>query len=92
MVGADPTIDTRCGAAHRRFLGVLADVMRAGGVVPCVSAGPAWFSADVAEQESAARECRRCPALGECWQYQNDYPERAGVWAGLTETERKAKH
>ncbi|AUZ87995.1 hypothetical protein CVO76_10420 [Arthrobacter agilis] len=29
--------------------------------------------------------------MAECWQYQNDYPERAGVWAGLTETERKAR-
>ncbi|WP_363321879.1 WhiB family transcriptional regulator [Arthrobacter burdickii] len=89
MTGADPSIDSRRGAAHRAFLAVVEGAIRAGGVVPCVSDGAGWLSSVAAEQEKAARECRRCPALAACWQYENDYPERSGVYAGRTENERK---
>ncbi|MEC5200269.1 hypothetical protein RCH21_002512 [Arthrobacter sp. PL16] len=91
MAGAEfGAVDGARGGAHRALLDVLAGLIRAGGVVPCMG-GPGWTRGAAAEQNAAALACGRCPALAECWQYQHEYPESAGAHAGLTDSERKAK-
>lgn len=70
-------------------------VLDAGGVVPCRTGSLAttrkWTSSDPTEQREAAEACRGCVALSVCADYIAAHPTEAGVYAGLTEADRKPR-
>jgi hypothetical protein len=54
--------------------------------VPCVDRlrRDLWISEDRASQAAAVRGCLSCPALASCRSYVDQFPEKAGTWAGQT--------
>ncbi len=76
-------------AAHDRLVSILADLAESGRPAPCVKTPVAeWTSEDAGDQEYIARLCLGCFARTACHEYITAYPEPAGVWAGLTESDR----
>jgi WhiB family redox-sensing transcriptional regulator len=54
---------------------------------PVGSTGPA-----LDQLADAKTVCHRCPVIGECLAWALDTGQRAGVWGGLSETERHQLH
>lgn len=77
--------------AHAVLMGNLAELLRAGETVPCVSYPAGFQSDDEDKQRAAAGACLRCPALELCAAYVDQHKEPAGVWAGTTEKDREGK-
>ncbi len=77
--------------ALQRLMGAIFEHDQAGELVPCVEPrrGHLWLSEHQADQEAAVHGCASCPALDACQAYVTAHPEPAGVWAGLTDTDRK---
>lgn len=63
-------------------------ILTADRTVPC-TADLRWISEHDSDQASAAWRCRCCPVIDRCREYINRYPTESGVYAGLTETDRK---
>ena len=60
-----------------------------GRAVPCQAAPRLWLAEAEAAQEAAAHACQPCPALDACRSYALSAREKAGVWGGLTPTDRE---
>jgi hypothetical protein len=67
-----------------RLMGAIADVVDAGGQVPCLNEdrGHLWLSENPEAVQEAAHACLTCPALEACRSYVTAWPEPSGVWAG----------
>ncbi|MDV7194641.1 WhiB family transcriptional regulator [Mycolicibacterium fortuitum] len=60
------------------------------GEAACASADPeAWFPEKGQPYAMAKRICATCPVKAECLEYALANRERAGVWGGLSERERR---
>lgn len=79
--------------ALTRLMAVIYDHEQHGEPVPCVdpAIGHLWVSSNAVEAEAAAWRCGGCPALSTCREYVTNHPEPAGVWAGVTPTERNSR-
>lgn len=56
---------------------------------PCIASRTGWWvSDDPQDQARAAAECLTCTALTLCGEYIADNPERAGVYAARTASDR----
>ncbi|MES5383886.1 WhiB family transcriptional regulator [Mycolicibacterium conceptionense] len=57
----------------------------------CATADPeAWFPEKGANVSPAAKRiCRTCPVIDECLEYALKHRERAGIWGGKSERERR---
>ncbi len=82
MSGADIT------EAQAVDLDILAQAIRRAGTTPCAD-DDRWISDSPAVQALAARRCQGCPAFTACDTYAQAHPQEAGVYAGLTETDRR---
>lgn len=82
--------DARTAALHR-LMAAIFEHEEAGQPVPCVDPrrGHLWLSEHHDDQEAAVHGCATCPALDTCRAYVSAFPEPTGVWAGLTDTDRK---
>ncbi|MFJ4074792.1 WhiB family transcriptional regulator [Curtobacterium sp. NPDC089991] len=79
------------GRALRRLRDQVAAEVAGGTPPPCVvDPEGGWTSADLDAAERAASACHRCPLLDLCRGYVADWPESAGVWGGLTASDRRA--
>jgi WhiB family transcriptional regulator, redox-sensing transcriptional regulator len=57
----------------------------------CAQADPeAWFPEKGEAAEQAKAICAACPVLAPCRAYALARPELRGIWAGLSERERRA--
>ena len=70
-------------------LDILAQAIRRAGSTPCAD-DDRWISDSPAVQALAAQRCQGCPAFDQCDTYAQAHPQEAGVYAGLTETDRRA--
>lgn len=56
----------------------------------CKGLGPGLFFSGRGEPSYQARAvCARCPVQPECFEHAQSQPERFGLWAGLSERERR---
>ena len=79
-------------AAHGQLMGIVSGHLQNGQRVPCTGRNAdCWTSPDPEHTEYAAAQCQACPLLRDCRAYINQHDEPAGVWAGLTPSERKNK-
>ncbi len=69
-------------------LEILAQAIRRAGSTPCAD-DDRWISDSPAVQALAARRCQGCPAFTACDTYAQAHPAEAGVYAGLTEADRR---
>ncbi|MEE6295709.1 WhiB family transcriptional regulator [Georgenia wangjunii] len=81
-------------AALSAFLDELDRHNDAGAVIPCRGGAGlepgAWIDDDGGElSTAAAAACGACPALAACARYVEDFPEPAGIWAGVTSKDRR---
>ena len=56
----------------------------------CTTEDPELLFVLGADQNSAKRICRNCPAKYDCMAYALDNNIETGVWGGMTERERRA--
>ncbi len=69
-------------------LEILAQAIRRAGTTPCAD-DDRWISDSPAVQALAARRCQGCPVFDQCDAYAQAHPQEAGVYAGLTEADRR---
>jgi hypothetical protein len=75
--------------SRAEFWDQLARLSESAHPAPCVASRAGWWiSDDPQDQARAASECATCPALTLCAAYIADNPERAGVYAGRTASDR----
>lgn len=72
-----------------RLYAEIADALDAGEAIPCMADGGLWLSDHQAEQEAAGWRCMACPVIADCRDYVTAHPEPTGVWAGMTQSDRK---
>jgi Transcription factor WhiB len=67
---------------------------QSGRLIPCVNPKLAdwWLSEDLEMQEAAALACSTCPALRNCREYVEQWPEGGGVWAGILPPRRGVRN
>ncbi|EYR61997.1 MULTISPECIES: WhiB family transcriptional regulator [Actinomycetes] len=83
------------GEARAELLAHLEHLADTGYPSPCravpIPERAVWTSDTPADQQLAARLCQTCPALAACGEYGTAYPKEAGVYGGLTETDRRKR-
>ena len=70
-------------------LDILAQAIRRAGTTPCAD-DDRFISDSPAVQALAAQRCQGCPAFTACDTYAQAYPTESGVFAGLSEADRRA--
>ena len=68
------------------------------GQVPCRQAPDMYFpdkigdgaGFDSSHLKMAVNACRACPVINQCAEYAITHKETAGIWGGMTTTQRKA--
>jgi len=58
---------------------------------PCSEDPNLFFDESESAQSQAKRMCRGCDVRAECLNYAVAYRERAGIWGGMTERERRRR-
>jgi Transcription factor WhiB len=80
--------------AARRSPGSCSGSSSTSSLIPCVNPKLAdwWLSEDLEMQEAAALACSTCPALRNCREYVEQWPEGGGVWAGILPPRRGVRN